>query len=373
MAIIKVNNFILDAGPQEVLGDVDAFLAGESSNIVINYPEGARGAEFGRLFYTQDLADVYKIKFKSSVPMDTVVQYYDGDTLKDFGTLNLLEGGYYEATGAIVITESFGGLVIYQEENSTLENMVLADFEAEDNNGNSILTHEEDDGTFELPRKDWYDAEGRIYKDALIENFNAIEQEFIRLANVDKGIGDIPSPEDVEYLDSTLNSDERTILNLRSFLTIMNLINYPVDCRFDGKKLVRLAYWNSDGQYKEIINQNISCNTSSSYIYLNYSTNTVSSSSSATTPANSKLIGRYVDSKIVGLYSEQNANINILYYLAKMREETYDVHFSRWTREQYDDKIGIVKNNRTIGTGDTNKYTGPYNDVTFRDIGRAYS
>lgn len=28
---------------------------------------------------------------------------------------------------------------------------------------------------FELPNKDWFDSQGRIYKDALIENFNAIE------------------------------------------------------------------------------------------------------------------------------------------------------------------------------------------------------
>lgn len=226
---------------------------------------------------------------------------------------------------------------------------------------------------FELPRKDWYDAEGRIYKDALIENFNAIEQEFIRLANVDKGIGDIPSPEDVEYLDSTLDSDERTILNLRSFLNIMNLTNYPVDCKFDGKKLVRLAYWNSDGQYKEIINRNISCSTSSSYIYLNYSTNTVSSSSSATTPSNCKLIGRYVDGKIVGLYSEQNANINILYYLSQMREQTYDYEFDRGTRETYPKSESIVRNGRTIGYGGTQRYTNTTNTVTFRDVGRAYS
>lgn len=226
---------------------------------------------------------------------------------------------------------------------------------------------------FELPRKDWYDEEGRIYKDALIENFNAIEQEFIRLANVDKGIGDIPSPEDVEYLDSTLDSDERTILNLRSFLSIMNLTNYPVDCKFDGKKLVRLAYWNSDGQYKEIINRNISCNASSSYIYLNYLTNTVSSSSSAITPSDCKLIGRYVDGKIVGLYSEQNTNINILYYLAKMREQTYDFDFSKYTRETYPKSESIVRDGRTIGYGGTQKKTRYHNYVTLRDVGRAYS
>ncbi len=226
---------------------------------------------------------------------------------------------------------------------------------------------------FELPRKDWYDEEGRIYKDALIENFNAIEQEFIRLANVDASIGEIPSPDDVEYLDSDLSSDSRTIVNLRSFLNIMNLANFPVDCQFDGKKLVRLAYWNSNGEYKEIINRNISCSTSSSYIYLNYSNNTVSSSSSATNPSNSKLIGRYVDGKIVGLYSDQNANINILYYLAQMREQTYDYVFDRSTRETYPSTKSIVRDGRTIGTAGTQRKTNTTNNVTFRDVGRAYS
>lgn len=225
---------------------------------------------------------------------------------------------------------------------------------------------------FELPRNDWYDEQGRIYKDALIENFNAIEQEFIRIANTDRSIGDIPIPEDVEYLDSTLYSDENTILNLRSFLTIMNLANFPVDCEFNGKKLVRVAYWTSDGQYKEIIDRNISCSNSSSYIYLNYSNNTVSSSASTTTPANSVLIGRYVDGKIVSLYDLQNANINLLYYLSRMREETYNYTFERDTRETYPKSESIVRNGRTIGYGGTQRYTNTTNNVTFRDVGRPY-
>ena len=37
---------------------------------------------------------------------------------------------------------------------------------------------------FELPRLDWHDAEGSIYKDALIENFNTIEAKLIELSGL---------------------------------------------------------------------------------------------------------------------------------------------------------------------------------------------
>ena len=41
-----------------------------------------------------------------------------------------------------------------------------------DKNNNAYIVEE-----LVLPRPDWYDTEGRIYKDALIENFNAIEDK----------------------------------------------------------------------------------------------------------------------------------------------------------------------------------------------------
>ena len=48
------------------------------------------------------------------------------------------------------------------------------------NNNNAYIVEE-----LVLPRPDWYDAEGRIYKDALIENFNAIEDKLLELTRLD--------------------------------------------------------------------------------------------------------------------------------------------------------------------------------------------
>ena len=47
-----------------------------------------------------------------------------------------------------------------------------------DNNNNNKLE------LFELPRKDWFDEDGRIYKDALIDNLNAIEEKLNEIAMI---------------------------------------------------------------------------------------------------------------------------------------------------------------------------------------------
>lgn len=97
---------------------------------------------------------------------------------------------------------------------------------------------------FELPRDDWYDSDGRVYKDALIENFNAIEEKLNGLQNL--------SPIDVQELDwdtvsiadTTLLSDENKVVNIKSLANIMKFDdNMPVAIEIDGKKIVKLIYY----------------------------------------------------------------------------------------------------------------------------------
>ena len=62
---------------------------------------------------------------------------------------------------------------------------------------------------FSLPRKDWYDNQGtdpdtgeiigRIYKDVLIENFNAIEQKLIEISKLDAFDVNLPDFSKIVY------------------------------------------------------------------------------------------------------------------------------------------------------------------------------
>lgn len=192
---------------------------------------------------------------------------------------------------------------------------------------------------FVLPRLDWYDEEGRIYKDALIENFNAIEARLKELGAIgesliidDQGI----DVSDIHLDDVTMDDLPAKILNFRSLLDVVNLVNYPLECTFNGKKLVRLAYYNSNYEYKAITNKSLSVNTTNKYVYFNYVNNTVAASDATTSPTNSILIGVFADGSIRGLNSFEYANINALYYLARMSEETFTV------REGFDDSKSTI-------------------------------
>ena len=62
---------------------------------------------------------------------------------------------------------------------------------------------------FSLPRNDWVDKEGRIYKDALIENFNAIEAKLQELQSLNVFEVTLPDASDIQIdEDVTLDSDD---------------------------------------------------------------------------------------------------------------------------------------------------------------------
>ena len=59
---------------------------------------------------------------------------------------------------------------------------------------------------FELPRPDWHDSKGRIYKDALIENFNAIEAKLTDIAELSAVSTNIPDISGVTFEDVTFEN-----------------------------------------------------------------------------------------------------------------------------------------------------------------------
>ena len=121
---------------------------------------------------------------------------------------------------------------------------------------------------FNLPRQDWYDVvstdektgeiRGRIYKDRLIENFNAIETKLNEITKLQPYNTKYPDISKFIYSDVTLSSDTNKVVNLKSFIDILGLKNTPLVVQFGDKRLVRLAYYDNNYKLKNISNIDLS-------------------------------------------------------------------------------------------------------------------
>lgn len=243
------------------------------------------------------------------------------------------------------------------------------------NEDNGYLDGFREDGTlepFELPRQDWFDSNGRVYKDVLIENFNAIQDKLLQINGLTPFSTTPPDISTIVYPDTDLNSADNKIMNLRSFLTINNLVGYPLVCSFSGTKVKEVSYWNSNYEYVIKRDIGVSASKSSPYIYLNYVLGTIEASSSSQTPANCRFIGYYENGIIRHVDSVDFRDINLLYYLSKMDIETRDVEMknSEWFRDQWAEK-GWLIGNGTVGATDLDTRSGGnLGTVTFMRYGR---
>lgn len=227
---------------------------------------------------------------------------------------------------------------------------------------------------FVLPRLDWHDDKGRIFKDALIENFNAIEKKLLQLARLSAFMTEAPDISSIEFEDVNLEtSEDNRIINLRSFLNIMNLVNYPLELTFSGKACTKISYWSNEYRYVTLVNKKIACSDALPYIYFNFDSKEFIASDDANTPPNCKFIACYTDNKIISLYNDDYVNINALYYLSHMSIETYSKTYSRDTRESSDRDKGYIINGRWIGGANTNTRTSGSNSVVYKDTGRTNS
>ena len=169
----------------------------------------------------------------------------------------------------------------------------------------SITVNEPDPPEPEFPwfDKNWYDPEtGRIYKDVLIKNFNAIEEHINELSGIT--ISDIALPEvtgleldDVSLTD--VDSDNK-ILNLRSYLSIMDIVNLPLVVRTDGNiKITRVEYYGSDYKYHAVNNEtDLIPNETYPFVYLNYNNHSLTISDLENTPTNCVLVGVLINNKL---------------------------------------------------------------------------
>ena len=158
---------------------------------------------------------------------------------------------------------------------------------------------------FKLPREDWYDQEGgidehtgevigRIYKDALIENFNAIEEKSLELQGLDVLNISIPSPTGFSYNDSNLeNSADNQVVNLKSLVKILGLNGYPLKLSFNKAvctlcKFYKLITTEGSESVKIVTIENLDtkATTTNKYIYIDLVNETLISSSSSTLDKN---------------------------------------------------------------------------------------
>lgn len=174
---------------------------------------------------------------------------------------------------------------------------------------------------FQLPRLDWYDSEGRINKTALIQNFNAIEKKLNELASIDPIEIITPNWNAVNIPDTSLNSDDNAVVNLKSFVDILGLKGIPIIINFNGTTLQHLAYY--DDAYNLVNIRNVKLSdldekTGNIWIYLNSAEKRVYSSTDGANPNKDILLGVYNEGMIFHSKGTSICDINILEPLANM-------------------------------------------------------
>lgn len=173
---------------------------------------------------------------------------------------------------------------------------------------------------FELPRLDWYDQIstdeqtkeiiGRIYKDALIENFNAIEDKCLELQGLNVLDISIPEPTGFVYDDSDLEtSEDNQVVNLRSLIKILDLEGYPLELSFNGTVCSTCKFYKliestdpdkEDIKIISIKNVDTKATATSKYIYIDVQNETIlSSTSSSLASSRYKFAGMFVNNRII--------------------------------------------------------------------------
>lgn len=177
---------------------------------------------------------------------------------------------------------------------------------------------------FKLPRNDWYDSDGRMYKDALIENFNAIEKAFQDLTELGAiNIQDI-NWDNVHLTDVTLNDANNKIVNVSSLVDLMNLDGIAFNEAFEGKKCINIEYYKNKNK-KHLTNINLSNLAEGDFIWLsidNDRLDIVKPGSIATKIAGEPtgiIVGQFISGVVQTRYTGQKIQYNVLDVLSKMK------------------------------------------------------
>lgn len=178
---------------------------------------------------------------------------------------------------------------------------------------------------FQLPRDDWYDVvstdeitgqiRGRIYKDRLIENFNAIERKLNEIIALQPYNTKYPDISKIIYNDTTLNSETNKVVNLKSFIDIMGLKNTILSCSFKNKICTGLTYYDENYNLKRLAGvsiENLGVD-GAIWVVLDTNTNELSAIKSVTDKTTTQqVIGKYEENKIYSCYEDKPARLDVL-------------------------------------------------------------
>ena len=187
-----------------------------------------------------------------------------------------------------------------------------------------------------LPYPEWYDSDGRIYKDILIKNFNALEDKINEVIRFDYSSISAPIISNLEYPDVSLSDVDKDnqILNFKSFLEICNIVNFPLSVKTSGVKVLTVEIWDENYNHRFInaTGDNGTATTTYPFIHLNTSTKEIVRSNEVS-PSNCILLAVLYDSKLVTNNEATPANVNFLKVLADQNFNMID--FTFWIKGQY--------------------------------------
>lgn len=224
---------------------------------------------------------------------------------------------------------------------------------------------------FSLPRKDWYDKQsidpdtgeivGRIYKDVLIENFNAIEQKLIELTKLDAFDVNLPDLSKIVYPDVTLDSPEDCIVNLRSLMSIMDCRNYPITSEFNKTTCTKMVFYNSDNKIIERVDyQPTTASNTNPYIYCRLANGDVFASNLSSTPVGCMFIGCYTNGSVKTIESGYLIGKNLLQALSKMKFQDIGDQWADGNSAGAREIKNWTDGGDTVGWSDTERHSGSF-------------
>lgn len=173
---------------------------------------------------------------------------------------------------------------------------------------------------FTLPRTDWYDADGRIYKDILIENFNALEEKLLQLSAqdvIEVTIADYININLPKITDLSTAKDDQ-LVSLESFVDLLGLTYFPLNMLTDGSTVKQVSFYDDEYVLHTIEDTKPSdIDATHKYVCINTSSNTLVALETFST-SGYVLIGIYENGSIVSANNLHNYDINILQPLANM-------------------------------------------------------
>lgn len=226
---------------------------------------------------------------------------------------------------------------------------------------------------FELPRPDWYDEQGRIYKDRLIENFNAIEVKLQAMREADGADVTEIDFDNLDLPDVTLASEDNKIVNLESYASIMSINDgYPIQLFFNGTKVASCKYMYNN-RIISLNNITLSGVANGKFLWFNHTNGTFSVVDGSTVLYNianavvGHLVAGYSGGKWIGLHVPVPCDYDILEPLSRMTVKGI----------QFTDGLGAgsqvhVRENgpgRKIGTTCVNSHGGSMLKLIMPDFG----